>query len=140
MFLADGLTMLNISTQIGPNSFCCSKQSKAVFGNVVTKNFCKTWKVRYHALFYHYNAENCFVLILRFQQKKPEMPKLYAHFEQVHLLIWTLEYWKEEYRICPCITRTFFGQNEHVKWGVRIMHGCVIYTGKYGNQKCLFFK
>ena len=39
------------------------------------------------------------------------------------------------YRIYPCIIRTFFGQNEHVKLGVRIIHGCALYTG---NQKCLF--
>ena len=42
------------------------------------------------------------------------------------------------YRICPCIIHNFFGQNEHIKWGVLIIHGCVLYTGKYGNQKCLF--
>ena len=33
------------------------------------------------------------------------------------------------YRICPCIIRTFFGQNEHVKLGVRIIQG-VLYLVK----------
>ena len=28
--------------------------------------------------------------------------------------------------------RTFFPQNEHVKLGVLIIHGCALYTGKYG--------
>ena len=54
---------------------------------------------------------------------------------------------EKDYRICPCIIRTFFGQNEHVKLGVRIIQGvlylvkqrkfwseiwgCVLYMGAY---------
>ena len=54
---------------------------------------------------------------------------------------------KTIYRICPCIIRTFLSQNEHVKLGVRIIHGvlclvkqrkiwseiwgCVLYMGAY---------
>ena len=36
------------------------------------------------------------------------------------------------YLIYPCIMRTFFSQNEHVKLGVCIVHGCALYTDKYG--------